>query len=81
MAKRGAIIPGGGEGQEEKKRFSKKYPPPDIHNEDWSKRNILLYVSKAFKAQLGERQTEDLMVPGSSPGGSYFYLFLANLTL
>ena len=32
-------------------------------------------ITKAAVAQLGERQTEDLKVPGSIPGGGiYFYL-------
>ena len=31
------------------------------------------FVTKAAVAQLGERQTEDLKVPGSIPGGGIFF--------
>ena len=34
------------------------------------------YTSIAAIAQLGERQTEDLKVPGSIPGGGILFLFL-----
>ena len=34
-----------------------------------------LQQCKAAIAQLGERQTEDLKVPGSIPGGGIFYYF------
>ena len=35
--------------------------------------------AKAFIAQLGERQTEDLVVPGSSPGEGTTFSFFAKL--
>ena len=34
----------------------------------------VLFYSSAALAQLGERQTEDLKVPGSIPGGGIFSL-------
>ncbi len=41
---------------------------------------IYIYKSYAAIAQLGERQTEDLKVPGSIPGGgiyiTYVYIFM-----
>ena len=41
---------------------------------------IQLFASNASIAQLGERQTEDLKVPGSIPGGGNF-LFLNLVTV
>ena len=37
---------------------------------------VLSVVSLAAIAQLGERQTEDLKVPGSIPGGGKFFFVL-----
>ena len=38
--------------------------------------NYILFVRLAAIAQLGERQTEDLKVPGSIPGGGkLFFIF------
>ena len=49
------------------------YPPRSVRH--YSKLAArLLYVAKwAALAQLGERQTEDLKVPGSIPGGGTFW--------
>ena len=40
---------------------------------------MLSVVSLAAIAQLGERQTEDLKVPGSIPGGGKLFFFLFKL--
>ena len=37
---------------------------------------IYINMIKASIAQLGERQTEDLKVPGSIPGGGIQYMFI-----
>ena len=37
-------------------------------------------MAHAALAQLGERQTEDLKVPGSIPGGGSFFVLFFNQT-
>ena len=42
----------------------------------YKRENQILFVRLAAIAQLGERQTEDLKVPGSIPGGGkLFFIF------
>ena len=43
--------------------------------------NLSQIFQHAVIAQLGERQTEDLKVPGSIPGRGIFFLFLSYIDI
>ena len=42
----------------------------------YKEENQILFIRLAAIAQLGERQTEDLKVPGSIPGGGIFLQYI-----
>ena len=46
--------------------------PPPLPPEGCRVVSVVIYKQSAALAQLGERQTEDLKVPGSIPGGGTF---------
>ncbi len=52
----------------------------DNNNNNINNKKYILY-SYAAIAQLGERQTEDLKVPGSIPGGGIYIYYIIYLLL